>query len=394
MRALLTIGVLVVTTATSAAQQPCTTDAAAVVAEVHRQILQREPDDTNALAQRLASGATVKQIVSEIAHGNEHTRRFLTPFSTPQQRLEAVGYLYRHLLNRAPDVQGARSYADLAASRGVNVVIDDILGSAEYRQAWGDFGVPGSGLRYCGSRGSAPANVEGTTGVNRQMRFREMDRNGDGEIARSEWRGSTQSFKVHDWNGDGRLSGDEVRPGAARYRRMEEEDYSVTDRNASLTWSDADFRSLDRNNDRRITRAEWYYNPETFDRADRNHDGVLSAAEFFDPSDDDRNDSFEYLDVNGNGRIDRNEWHGNIAEFNRLDRNGDAALSRAELLGAQNQRTESDLFSTLDEDRDGRISRVEWRWSLRSFYSQDTNDDGFVTRQEFAGAPADSSPRR
>ena len=394
MRALLTIGVFVLTTATSAAQQPCTTDAAAVVSEVHRQLLERPPDDTSALARKLSGGATVKAIVSEIAHGSEHTRRFLMPFDTPAHRLEAVGYLYRHLLNRAPDMGGARGYVDLAASRGINAVIDDILASAEYRQAWGDFGVPGSSLRYCGSGGNSAANVQPTTGVNRQMRFREMDRNADGQIARSEWRGSTQSFKVHDWNGDGVLSGDEVRQGAVRSRRMEEEDYSPTDRNATLDWSDADFRSLDRNNDRRITRAEWYYDPDTFYRADRNHDGVLSAAEFFDPNDDERNDTFEYMDINGNGRIERNEWHGNSAEFTRLDRNADNALSRAELLGSPRTTPEPDLFSTLDADGDGRISRVEWRWSLRSFFSQDTNNDGFVTRQEFTGPPANSSQGR
>ena len=49
-----------------------------------------------------------------------------------------------------------------------------------------------------------------------QMRFRGMDRNGDGRITRAEWRGSAQSFRQHDWNNDGVLSGDEVRPGALR----------------------------------------------------------------------------------------------------------------------------------------------------------------------------------
>lgn len=43
------------------------------------------------------------------------------------------------------------------------------------------------------------------------MRFAEMDRDGDGVIVRSEWRGSDRSFREHDWNNDGVLSGDEVR---------------------------------------------------------------------------------------------------------------------------------------------------------------------------------------
>lgn len=48
------------------------------------------------------------------------------------------------------------------------------------------------------------------------MRFRGLDRNGDGMISRTEWRGNDRSFAKADWNGDGTLSGDEVKPGAKR----------------------------------------------------------------------------------------------------------------------------------------------------------------------------------
>lgn len=58
--------------------------------------------------------------------------------------------------------------------------------------------------------------VVGTSGRLSAMRFRGMDRNRDGVIERSEWRGSETSFEQHDWNHDGRLSGDELRPGAPR----------------------------------------------------------------------------------------------------------------------------------------------------------------------------------
>ena len=47
---------------------------------------------------------------------------------------------------------------------------------------------------------SRPSNAEAT------MRFVEMDANGDGMIQRREWRGSAQSFRVHDWDGNGVLS--------------------------------------------------------------------------------------------------------------------------------------------------------------------------------------------
>ena len=43
-------------------------------------------------------------------------------------------------------------------------------------------------------------------------RFRGMDRDNNGIITRSEWRGNTRSFRNQDWNNDGVLSGREVSP--------------------------------------------------------------------------------------------------------------------------------------------------------------------------------------
>jgi Ca2+-binding EF-hand superfamily protein len=104
-----------------------------------------------------------------------------------------------------------------------------------------------------------------------QQRFRGMDRNNDGVITRSEWRGSRQSFEVHDWNNDSVLTGDEVNEASAR---------------------------LDRTAD-----------DEAYDTMD----------------------SFEYLDEDNSNRIEAREWHGTVIAFNRLDVNNDDALSRQEM---------------------------------------------------------------
>jgi hypothetical protein len=61
-----------------------------------------------------------------------------------------------------------------------------------------------------------PAISQSLQNRQEQMRFQGMDRNKDGVITRTEWRGNDQSFSNEDWNGDGVLSGDEVRPGARR----------------------------------------------------------------------------------------------------------------------------------------------------------------------------------
>jgi Phycobilisome Linker polypeptide/Domain of unknown function (DUF4214)/EF hand len=109
------------------------------------------------------------------------------------------------------------------------------------------------------------------------MRFRAMDRNNDGVVTKQEWRGSEDSFRVHDWNGDGILSGDEVREGF------------------------------------------WATGEEPADAS---------------PAASERDDRFEYLDANNNGIIERSEWHASDDAWTWLDRNNDNVLSRAEVVGS------------------------------------------------------------
>ena len=49
-----------------------------------------------------------------------------------------------------------------------------------------------------------------------QARFRAMDRDADGVITRSEWRGDAESFARYDTNHDGVLSGSEIWIGGRR----------------------------------------------------------------------------------------------------------------------------------------------------------------------------------
>jgi len=217
-----------------------------------------------------------------------------------------------------------------------------------------------------------------------ETRFQGMDTNGDGRVTRAEWRGSDESFRRHDWNGDRVLSGDEVRVGASR-DFGEEDDYDSTRRPEFRNWSERGFSNLDRNRDGRIARGEWFYDREGFVRADRNGDGALTREEFLSGDVDlDREDRFEYLDANRNGRIERSEWHASRDAFTWLDRNRDGALSRTEVVGEET--ADADLFGSLDANNDNTITSQEWQWSRRSFARQDQNGDGQLTRAELTNA--------
>jgi Ca2+-binding EF-hand superfamily protein len=217
-----------------------------------------------------------------------------------------------------------------------------------------------------------------------QMRFQGMDSNRDGRVSRSEWRGSDDSFRQHDWNNDGVLSGEEVQVGAAR-AVSPDDDYDQAQRPQFRNWTERGFANLDRNRDGRVARNEWFYDREGFVRADRNGDGGLTREEFLSGDvDSDREDRFDYLDANRNGRIERTEWHASRDAFEWLDRNNDGVLSQTEVVGEPAE--QADLFGGLDANNDDRVTADEWQWSRRSFARQDQNGDGELTRGELTNA--------
>ena len=217
-----------------------------------------------------------------------------------------------------------------------------------------------------------------------QGRFRAMDRNGDGVITPAEWRGSARAFRNLDRNGDGRLTMWEQRDTSV-------DDDNNQDRPEFDDWTAEGFRYIDRNGDNRISRAEWFYDSASFRRADRNGDNILTRAEFLGVEetgtvDSRREERFETMDANNNGRIERYEWTGRMERFEVLDRNNDGVISRSEMLNTANDNyntSESQMFEQADLNNDNRLSQREWQWSQRVFSARDINRDGYVSRNEF-----------
>jgi Ca2+-binding EF-hand superfamily protein len=267
----------------------------------------------------LNNRTTVREIVRGIAKSQEHLQRFGN-----QARENMVVDVYRHLLNRGPDGAVLQNAVNLVSRRGVASLIDQIIDSPDYRQQFGDWTVPGSNVRFCAPGEQPGQQSDLAPGVG--MRFRRMDTNNDGAIARSEWRGNPRTFNTYDWNNDGRLSGEEVSVIAER-------------------------------------------------RGNRNRPDDEVASE----------DRFDYLDINGNGYIDSNEWDAGQYAFDRLDSNDDRRLTRGEFNTTNNGNASN--FTAIDMNRDGGIRLDEWPWSHTSFDRQDSNRDGVISRGEYRGAP-------
>ena len=150
------------------------------------------------------------------------------------------------------------------------------------------------------------------------------------------------------------------------------------------------YRAWDRNNDGVITRAEWRGPMQEFRERDWNSDGILSGREVqndaWTQSQDTDDQEFESLDTNRNGRISRAEWRGDRVTFREVDRNRDNQITRDELangnVGDVGNTAGTSQFDVLDADLSERIERDEWSGTRVAFNRLDSNRDGVLTRRE------------
>jgi Ca2+-binding EF-hand superfamily protein len=186
-------------------------------------------------------------------------------------------------------------------------------------------------------------------------------------------------FRRMDRNDDGRLTRQEYyNKDAVR------EDMAVRER----------FRVLDRNDDGRLTSREAQMSDSTFRSADYDRNGYLSMMEYVSwtrRSATNLGTGFDALDRNHDGRISWNEYRGDRDTFVRLDRNDDRYLSRAEFenrpvsnSGGGSYGGTIDEFRALDRNDDGVLTRSESRMGYSEFDRADLNNDGVLTLKEYS----------
>jgi EF hand domain-containing protein len=126
------------------------------------------------------------------------------------------------------------------------------------------------------------------------------------------------------------------------------------------------------------------------DRSDRSDDRMYKEGVYADDDfwygDEQRvtNTRFRGMDQNRDGIISRQEWRGNRRAFRNQDWNNDGVLSGREVrASAQRVRnTNNTRVEAVDRDRNGRIDRSEWTGSRNDFRRLDRDNDGYITSAE------------
>jgi EF hand len=148
------------------------------------------------------------------------------------------------------------------------------------------------------------------------------------------------------------------------------------------------FQGMDRNHDGVITRAEWRGSDQSFRQHDLNNDGVLVGTEL-NAADSSFVRDFSIVDLDGNGFVTAQEWR---RAFSQLDVNRDGALTEDELqarsrydLPGDNRwnSTESAAFRAgrergiLDGRQAGREDAARGVWDLEGQRELEQADAGY-----------------
>ena len=97
------------------------------------------------------------------------------------------------------------------------------------------------------------------------------------------------------------------------------------------------------------------------------------------------------MDVNNDGKISKEEWKGPADLFTRIDADKDGYITREEMRQNRPQRGDRRRgrpnFSEMDTNNDGKVSKDEWKGPADLFDRIDANQDGSIVQDEMPTRP-------
>ncbi|WP_169337232.1 EF-hand domain-containing protein [Psychromonas ossibalaenae] len=222
--------------------------------------------------------------------------------------------------------------------------------------------------------------------------FAQLDKDGDGEISKSEARGRLLvHFDDADTSGSGTLSAAEFDAFKMNY----------TGKSSKQHKQRPTFAQLDSNDDGQLSRDDLQGRLlADFDKIDTDGSGMISQAEFEAFKSERKGKSgkhhkrqtFAQLDSNNDGQLSRDDVQGRLlANFDQIDTDGSGMISQAEFETFKSERKgkggkhhKRQTFAQLDSNNDGQLSKDDLQGRLLANFDQiDTDGSGMISQAEF-----------